>query len=407
MDKRAILPVLAAIARRAPLPLAIALIASVSWYHFVFPGFNVEGRVLEMGTGAPLANARVVTRTGETTTDAAGYFQLQGAKPPSPIRVHVAGYGDGETRLLDPRAPAVFELAPEQAAPRPTPVPIETAVLATVEPVAAALPVPTPAPTPDSFRPLLPEHRIVAYYGNPLAKQMGILGELAPTDMLSQLKQQAAAITAADRTRSVLPALELVTPAAQADAGEDGLYRARMKPELIEQVAQWAEANQALLILDVQPGRSSVAEEVSALLPFLHRPYVHLALDPEFAMPEGRAPGEVVGSMDASVVNATIRTLADLVNSEHLPPKVLIVHRFTEGMLTNYAEIKPDPHVQVVVTMDGFGSPQLKLAQYDEYVHNQAVEHAGIKLFYHHDVPILTPQQVVELDPFPDLVIYQ
>jgi len=40
-----------------------------------------------------------------------------------------------------------------------------------------------------------------------------------------------------------------------------------------------------------------------------------------------------------------------------------------------------------------FGPPELKLAQYDEYVHNQRVERAGIKLFYHHDSPLLTPRQ--------------
>ena len=404
---RAVLPVLGAIARLAPLPIAVALIVSMSWYHFVFPGFQVEGIVREASTGAPLANVRVVTRATETTTDAVGHFWLQGVKPPSPILVQVAGYHDGETRLLNPTTLAVFELSRDRTVPTPTPLPIETVAPDRAEPAALVLPAPTPLPTPDLFRPLLPEHRIVAYYGNPLAKEMGVLGELPPSDMLSKLKQQAAAIAAADRTRTVVPALELVTPAAQADPGEDGLYRARMKPELIEQVAQWAETNGALLILDVQPGRSSVAEEVSTLVPFLRRPYVHLALDPEFSMPQTRAPGEVVGTLDAADINGAIRTLADLVVSEHLPPKVLVVHRFTEAMLTNYAEIKPDPHVQVVVTMDGFGPPELKLAQYDEYVHNQPVERAGIKLFYHHDAPLLTPQQIVDLDPFPDLVIYQ
>ncbi len=404
---RAIVPALGGIARLAPVPLAIVLIASMSWYHFAFAGFDIDGLVLETGTGAPVANARVVTRTSETTTDAAGSFRLEGAKPPAPIQVQIAGFYGTETRLLDPRARPVFQLDRVQTLATPTAVPIETPAPARVEPTPVVLPLVTAVPTPDPSRPLLPDHRIVAYYGNPLAKQMGVLGELAPTDMLSQLKQQVAAIAAADRTRTVLPALELVTPAAQADPGDEGLYRARMKTEVIEQVAQWAEANQALLIVDVQPGRSSVAEEVDALLPFLRRPYVHLALDPEFAMPAGRAPGEVVGTMDASAINGAIRTLADLVISEHLPPKVLIVHRFTEGMLTNYAEIRPDPRVQVVVTMDGFGPPPLKLAQYDEYVHNQLVERAGIKLFYHHDVPLLTPQQIVDLDPFPDLVIYQ
>jgi len=406
-DLRALGPVLGALARLAPLPIAIALVVGMSWYHFVFPGFQIDGVVREAGTGAPLANARVVTRATETTTDAAGYFRLQGVKPPSPIQVQLNGYHDGEARFVDPRAPAVFELARDRALITPTALPTQTSAPVRVVPTAPIDPEPTPLPTPNPFAPLLPEHRIVAYYGNPLAKEMGVLGELAPADMLSQLKQQAAAIAAADRTRTVVPALELVTPAAQADPGEDGLYRARMKPELIDQVAQWADSIQALLIIDVQPGRSSVADEVNVLLPFLRRPNVHLALDPEFSMSPNSAPGEVVGTMDAAAVNGAIRTLADLVVAEHLPPKILVVHRFTEGMLTNYAEIKPDPNVQVVVTMDGFGPPELKLAQYDEYVHNQRVERAGIKLFYHHDLPLLTPQQIVDLDPFPDLVIYQ
>jgi hypothetical protein len=124
-------------------------------------------------------------------------------------------------------------------------------------------------------------------------------------------------------------------------------------------------------------------------------------------MPTHRAPGAALGSLDAAAVNGAIHTLAELVVAEHLPPKLLVVHRFTEAMLTNYADVKPDPSVQVVVTMDGFGSPELKLAQYEEYVHNQSVERAGIKLFYHYDVPLLTPAQVVDLNPFPDLVIYQ
>jgi hypothetical protein len=399
--------VLGALYRLAPLPLAVALVVSVSWYHFVFAGFRVDGAVREAGSGVPLANARVSTRASEATTDAEGNFSLQGFKPPSPILVQLSGYQDAQTRPLNPMAQTAFELERGQAAVTPTPIAFETAMPVSPEPAALVLPVPTAAPTPDPSRPLLPEHRIVAFYGNPLAKEMGVLGELAPLDMLSQLKQQAAAIAAADRTRTVVPALELVTPAAQAEPGEDGLYRARMTPELIEQVARLADSSGALLILDVQPGRSSVAEEVNVLLPFLRRPNVHLALDPEFSMPPSRVPGEVVGTLDASDVNGAIRTLSDIVLAAHLPPKLLIVHRFTEDMLTNYAEIKPDQQVQVVVTMDGFGPPGFKLAQYNEYVRKQPVQRAGIKLFYHHDEPLLTPQEVVDLDPFPDLVIYQ
>jgi hypothetical protein len=146
---------------------------------------------------------------------------------------------------------------------------------------------------------------------------------------------------------------------------------------------------------------------VDALLPYLRRPYVHLALDPEFAMPSGHVPGEVVGSLDGSAIDGVVRTLSELVAAEHLPPKILIVHRFTDNMVTNAWEITRDPNVQIVVTMDGFGPPGLKLAQYRSYVRDQGVQFAGIKLFYHHDVPLLTPKQVLGLDPVPDLVIYQ
>ncbi len=236
---------------------------------------------------------------------------------------------------------------------------------------------------------------------------MGILGEVPPDQMLSKLKQQVSAYSSADPNRQIVPALELVTPAAQGWPGDDGLYRARMKPEVIDQVAGWAEANNALLILDVQIGLSNVPEEVNALMPYLKRPYVHLALDPEFAIPSGHIPGEVVGTLDGATIDGVVRTLSDVVATNHLPPKILIVHRFTDDMVTNAWEIAPNQNVQVVVTMDGFGPPGLKLAQYHSYVHDQGVQYSGIKLFYHHDVPLLSPPQVIGLDPAPDLIIYQ
>src|SRR5437762_1197523 len=45
-------------------------------------------------------------------------------------------------------------------------------------------PARTPPPLPGS---ILPAHRIVAFYGNPLSKKMGILGELPPDQMLAQI----------------------------------------------------------------------------------------------------------------------------------------------------------------------------------------------------------------------------
>jgi hypothetical protein len=272
--------------------------------------------------------------------------------------------------------------------------------------VARASPTPFPLP-PVLANSVLPARRIVSYYGNPLAPVMGVLGEPPLERMLARLKEQVDAYAAADPSRPIQPALELVTVVAQNNPGPGGLYRLRMDTDLIEEVARWAESNGYLLILDIQVGRSKVGPEVESLLPFLRRPYVHLALDPEFAMSPTEVPGEVIGTHDAADVNTAIRILADLVTAEQLPPKLLVVHRFTERMLTNYRKVQADSRVQVVVVMDGFGSPELKTRHYDDLVVGQRVQYTGFKLFYQQDKPLMTPKQVLELDPSPDLVIYQ
>jgi hypothetical protein len=254
---------------------------------------------------------------------------------------------------------------------------------------------------------LLPSHRIVAYYGNPLSRGMGILAEMRPEAMMDRLARQAEAYQRADTLTQVIPALELVATVANPDPGAHGLYRGRMRDAVIERVARWAESRHWLLILDVQPGRARVVDEVRALLPWLRRPNVHLALDPEFAMPAGQVPGKQIGTMDAEDVNASIRLIADLVRREGLPPKVLIVHRFTRPMLTHAARITPDPDVQVVIDMDGFGPPRLKHDSYAAWVAGQPVQFTGVKLFYRYDRPLMPPADVLRLKPAPHLVIYQ
>ena len=241
-----------------------------------------------------------------------------------------------------------------------------------------AAPTHAAEPLPDA---LLPANRIVAYYGNPLAPSLGRLGEPPPDQMIARLRQTAAAYADADPARPVDPALELITPLAQASPGADGLYRARMSSDLLDEVATWASDNDLLLILDVQLGRSSVSDELAPLLPYLRRPNTHLALDPEFAMGPTQVPGQAIGSLDATDVNTAMQTLADVVDSEHLPPKVLIVHQFLPSMLTDRDAIQADPRVQVVVDMDGFGSPPVKTSKYDAFVGDAGAPFGGIKLF--------------------------
>jgi hypothetical protein len=269
-------------------------------------------------------------------------------------------------------------------------------------------PVKTAPPLPGS---ILPAHRIVAYYGNPLSKKMGILGELPPDQMLARFDKEIAAWQRADPTHPVQPALHLIAVVAQGAPGRDGKYRLRMTDSLINMVHGWAQKKHAILILDVQVGQSTVQEELPRLIPFLKQPDVMLGIDPEFSMKGGEKPGTKIGTMNSSDVNYAINLLAGLVTQYHLPPKILIVHRFTRPMLKDAKGIKLDPRVQVVINMDGWGQPWLKYDSYSSYVTDEPVQFTGFKLFYHNDTkkgdPLLTPPEVLMLYPKPIYIQYQ
>lgn len=254
---------------------------------------------------------------------------------------------------------------------------------------------------------LLPASRIIAYYGNPLSTGMGILGELPPRQMLDKLAATAAGWAKADTTHVVRPALHLIATVAQGHKGGDGMYRTRHSDSTIARVARWAEERNWLLFLDVQVGWSKVPAELPRLIPWLRKPWVHLALDPEFAMYDGRIPSRKMGTLDAKDVNYAIDLLAKIVDEEHLPPKVLVVHRFTEDMLTNYRRIKRDPRVQVVIDMDGNGPPSGKARIYDLVITRHPVQFTGFKLFYHLDHPMMTFAEVLALRPSPLYIQYQ
>jgi hypothetical protein len=269
----------------------------------------------------------------------------------------------------------------------------------------ALWPVKAPAPLPGA---IIPEHRIVAFYGNPLSKRMGILGELPPEEMLPRLEKVAAEWAAADSGQKVLPALHLIATVAQGYPGPARKYRLQMPDSVIRRVAGWAEDRGWLLFLDIQVGVSNVEDELQVLIPYLKRPYVHLALDPEFAMKDGKRPGtDWMGHMDASEVNHAVGVLSRIVEEQHLPPKILVVHRFTRNMLTNASQIRLDPRVQVVIDMDGWGTPGSKMGAYRWFVVRHPVQYTGFKLFYKNDKPMMTPQQVLELYPRPVYIQYQ
>jgi hypothetical protein len=246
----------------------------------------------------------------------------------------------------------------------------------------AKWPVKGPDTLPGS---LLPSYRIIAYYGNPRSTRMGIMGQVPPDSMLLRLEKVAMEWALADPDRKVMPALHLIATVAQGQPGAGKKYRLRMGDSLINRVASWAEERGWIVFLDIQIGHSTVAAELEPLIPFLQRPYVHLALDPEFAMKSGGLPGKRIGTLDAADVNHAIDVLAEVVTEHELPPKVLVVHRFNRKMLTNTDSIRLDPRVQVVIQMDGFGAPAHKQDAYRFWISPHPVQYAGFKLFYKND----------------------
>ena len=318
-----------------------------------------------------------------------------------------------------PEATAVPADVPTEAPPAqdPTVAPTTaasppTAPVVVVSPTAAVPPTapqpPTVAPT---VRPVttsaLATNRLVTFYGHPFDTRMGVLGEYDPAVVIQKLKEQTAAYTAADPSRPGLCTVELIASVAQGSPGADGLYIARTPTAEIEKWAQLTQQQGCLLLLDIQMGYDTVDNDIKALLPFLQRPYVHLAIDPEFHVKRGKIPGESFGSVSAAEVTGAMQTLQGLVKKYNLPDKILVLHQFRDDMLPDKGNIKPMANVDLVLTMDGWGLPNAKIANYNAFVRDEPIQYGGIKLFYKQDDPLLTPAEVIRLTPTPLVIIYQ
>jgi hypothetical protein len=258
---------------------------------------------------------------------------------------------------------------------------------------------------PGGGRRLFPDKRVVAFYGAPQARQLGTLGIGTPAQAGRRLLRQARPYER--KTRPVLPAMELLATIANRDPGADGLYISRQPPEVIDRYLRAARRIKALLILDIQPGRAGFVSETRRLARWLREPDVGLALDPEWHVQEGQVPGQVIGSVDASVVDDVSRELAAIVRERRLPEKLLLVHQFTEGMIRNKARLQRHDGVALTINVDGFGDRPNKISKYDAFTDEAVRFNDGFKLFYEEDTNLMQPRHVLALGPPPDVVVYE
>lgn len=260
---------------------------------------------------------------------------------------------------------------------------------------------------------LIPFKRIVAYYGNLYSSGMGILGALPENQMLDKLQEEAKNWQEADTSTPVQTALHYIAVTAQRSPGALRKYRLRMPFDQIDRVLEMAKKIDALVFLDIQVGQSTLEEEIPALKKYLLLPHVHLGIDPEYSMKGGEVPCSTIGTFDAADINYAANYLAQLVREQNLPPKILVVHRFTKGMVTNYKNINTLPEVQIVMNMDGFGYPAKKIDSYRHWISAEPVQFTGFKVFYQNDTQnkkwpqVMSPGEILKLYPRPVYIQYQ
>jgi hypothetical protein len=251
-------------------------------------------------------------------------------------------------------------------------------------------------------------HRYVAMYGAPGAPALGVLGEQDPAASVARAQQLAASYDDVS-DEPVTPAFEVIATVAAGDAGADGDYSTELPVSTLEPYVDAAHDAGMPVIIDLQPGRSDFLSQAKRYESLLKQPGVWLALDPEWRLTADQVPLQQIGSVNASEVNQVSDWLAQLVRSEGLPPKALVLHQFRLSMIQDRSSLESHPELDLLIHADGQGSQPDKQATWKAlHADAPAGTHWGWKNFYDEDQPMLTPAQTMQdVAPTPSLVTYQ
>lgn len=253
-----------------------------------------------------------------------------------------------------------------------------------------------------------PHYRLFGYSGHPRSEPLGRLGIGDLDERIVELEERSAEFVG---DRELMPVLELITVVVHPVPGQDGMYRTREPDEVVQTFLDAADRHDALLLLNIQPGMSSMIDEVRHYEKFLVEPNVGVALDPEWDVREGQIPGQVYGHTRGEEIDEVARYLADLVEEHDLPQKALIYHQVHRGVVSNPEDIGEYDSVVIINSIDGIGHPTDKIATYDRIMQDRP-DHVvpGFKLFYEEDAafgPLMTGEEVLGLDPVPEYILWE
>jgi len=258
------------------------------------------------------------------------------------------------------------------------------------------------------FTSLLLNNDILAFYGHPRSKQMGILGRYSIEELDKKLAALAKEYESVSDGRKVLKAFYIIFGTVWPE-GEIGI----IGDETLKKYIDYGLENDVLVFIDHQIGRYDPIDSLKRMLPYLKYPNVHLALDPEWRTTK---PMKEIGTVTAAELNRAQQVMEDYIVANDIPgERFLVIHQFNWRMIQNREKVDSTfRRVRLVHCADGFGPPHLKRASYayNAEITNMPVK--SFKLFYNfnipgagYDQPLLNPKEVYALKPRPYIIMYQ
>jgi hypothetical protein len=255
---------------------------------------------------------------------------------------------------------------------------------------------------------ILLNNDILAFYGHPLSRNMGILGRYSIPDLDARLTTLADNYAAVSGGRAIQKAFYLIFGTVWPE-GEIGIIQ---EPVLMEYI-QYGLDHDILIFIDHQIGRYDPIASLKSMLPYLRYPNVLLALDPEWRTAK---PMQEIGMVTAEELNQAQQVMEEYMNENQIPgERMLVIHQFKPWMIQNRENVRTRrDKVRLIHCADGFGSPGQKRDAYASNARARNIPLKAFKLFYNfeipgagYDHPLLSPGQVYGLNPRPYLIMYQ
>jgi hypothetical protein len=255
---------------------------------------------------------------------------------------------------------------------------------------------------------ILLNNDILAFYGHPLSRNMGILGRYSIGELDAKLSALAEEYAAVNGGRGVKKAFYIIYGTVWPQ-GEIGI----LKEDVLTRYIEYALERDILVFIDHQIGRYDPINSLKQMLPYLRYPNVHLALDPEWRTTK---PMQEIGTVSAEEINRAQQVMENYILENQIPgERMLVIHQFNWRMIKNRERVNAGFYrVRLVHCADGFGSPHLKRSSYAYNAEAPNMPVKAFKLFYNfnipgagYDNPLLTPKEVYALTPRPYIIMYQ